>query len=76
MMSFYLFYFILPVNSYHSNLRNSTYDTYVGQGSLIKGMDEGLLGMCVGERRSIIIPPFLAYDDKGYGIIINYFHDL
>lgn len=50
-----------------SNLRNSTYDTYVGQGSLIKGMDEGLLGMCVGERRSIIIPPFLAYDDKGYG---------
>uniref|UniRef100_A0A672RAA2 peptidylprolyl isomerase n=1 Tax=Sinocyclocheilus grahami TaxID=75366 RepID=A0A672RAA2_SINGR len=50
-----------------SHLRNSTYDTYVGQGSLIRGMEEGLLGMCVGERRLIIIPPFLAYDDKGYG---------
>uniref|UniRef100_A0A3B1IKP4 peptidylprolyl isomerase n=1 Tax=Astyanax mexicanus TaxID=7994 RepID=A0A3B1IKP4_ASTMX len=47
--------------------RNSTYDTYVGQGDLIKGMDEGLLGMCISERRSIIIPPFLAYGEKGYG---------
>ncbi|XP_077051663.1 peptidyl-prolyl cis-trans isomerase FKBP10 isoform X1 [Siphateles boraxobius] len=50
-----------------SQLQNSTYDTYVREGNLIKGMVEGILGMCVGERRSIIIPPFLAYDDKGYG---------
>uniref|UniRef100_A0AAY4B947 peptidylprolyl isomerase n=1 Tax=Denticeps clupeoides TaxID=299321 RepID=A0AAY4B947_9TELE len=50
-----------------SHFRNQTYDTYVGYGYLIKGMDQGLLGMCVGERRSIIIPPFLAYEDKGYG---------
>ncbi|NXD65740.1 FKB10 isomerase, partial [Eolophus roseicapillus] len=47
--------------------KNSTYDTYVGMGSLIKGMDQGLLGMCAGEKRSIIIPPFLAYGEKGYG---------
>uniref|UniRef100_A0A3B4E348 peptidylprolyl isomerase n=1 Tax=Pygocentrus nattereri TaxID=42514 RepID=A0A3B4E348_PYGNA len=47
--------------------RNITYNTYVGQGELIKGMDEGLLGTCIGERRSIIIPPFLAYGEKGYG---------
>ncbi|XP_060921853.1 peptidyl-prolyl cis-trans isomerase FKBP10 [Labrus mixtus] len=47
--------------------RNTTYDTYLGQGDLIKGMDEGLLGMCVGERRVIIIPPFLAYGENGYG---------
>ncbi|XP_056597557.1 peptidyl-prolyl cis-trans isomerase FKBP10 [Triplophysa dalaica] len=46
---------------------NSTYDTYVGQGSLIRGVEQGILGMCVGERRSIIIPPFLAYDKNGYG---------
>ncbi|XP_048470336.1 peptidyl-prolyl cis-trans isomerase FKBP10-like [Rhincodon typus] len=50
-----------------SHNRMSTYDTYVGIGWLIKGMDEGLLGMCVGERRIIIIPPFLAYGETGYG---------
>ncbi|KAG9343968.1 hypothetical protein JZ751_012443 [Albula glossodonta] len=47
--------------------KNQTYDAYVGQGELIKGMDEGLLGMCVGEMRTIIIPPFLAYGEAGYG---------
>ncbi|XP_078501572.1 peptidyl-prolyl cis-trans isomerase FKBP10 isoform X1 [Lissotriton helveticus] len=50
--------------------RSSTYDTYVGSGWLIKGMDEGLLGMCVGEQRKIIVPPFLGYGEKGYGTII------
>ncbi|KAM9843293.1 peptidyl-prolyl cis-trans isomerase FKBP10 [Aulostomus maculatus] len=50
-----------------SYMRNSTYDTYLGKGDLIKGMEEGLLGMCVGERRIIIVPPFLAYGETGYG---------
>ena len=39
----------------------------MGSGWLIKGMDQGLLGMCPGERRKIVIPPFLAYGEKGYG---------
>lgn len=64
----------MSVNSYHSHLQNSTYNTYVREGNLIKGMEEGILGMCVGERRSIIIPPFMAYDDKGYGIIIVFIY--
>lgn len=50
--------------------RLSTYDTYVGTGSLIKGMDAGLQGMCTGERRNVIIPPFLAYGEKGYSTVI------
>ncbi|XP_018412102.1 PREDICTED: peptidyl-prolyl cis-trans isomerase FKBP10 isoform X2 [Nanorana parkeri] len=50
--------------------RSSTYDTYVGSGWLIKGMDQGLLGMCAGELRKITIPPFLAYGEKGYGTVI------
>ncbi|XP_069763236.1 peptidyl-prolyl cis-trans isomerase FKBP10-like [Narcine bancroftii] len=50
-----------------SHSRMKTYDTYVGVGWLIKGMEEGLLGMCVGERRIITIPPFLAYGEDGYG---------
>uniref|UniRef100_A0A8C6WFZ3 peptidylprolyl isomerase n=1 Tax=Neogobius melanostomus TaxID=47308 RepID=A0A8C6WFZ3_9GOBI len=50
-----------------SYLRNATYDTYLGQGDLIEGMEEGLLGMCVGERRVVIVPPFLGYGENGSG---------
>lgn len=63
----------LPLQQHHLYLilcsysSGGTYDTYVGSGWLIKGMDQGLLGMCPGERRKIIIPPFLAYGEKGYG---------
>lgn len=56
-----------PSFSTTSYSKGSTYDTYVGTGWLIKGMDQALLGMCAGEKRSIIIPPFLAYGEKGYG---------
>ncbi|XP_064409213.1 peptidyl-prolyl cis-trans isomerase FKBP10 isoform X2 [Latimeria chalumnae] len=50
-----------------SHTRLQTYDTYIGIGWLIAGMDEGLLGMCVGEKRIITIPPFLAYGENGDG---------
>ncbi|KAM7245319.1 hypothetical protein CapIbe_003845 [Capra ibex] len=50
-----------------SHNRMKTYDTYVGIGWLIPGMDKGLLGMCVGEKRIITIPPFLAYGEDGDG---------
>jgi peptidylprolyl isomerase len=33
----------------------------IGVGSLIKGFDDGLLGMKVGETKTIVIPPELAY---------------
>ncbi|GAA6082409.1 peptidyl-prolyl cis-trans isomerase FKBP10 [Tachysurus ichikawai] len=54
-----------------SHGQNVTYDTYVDEDHLISGMVQGLMGMCVGEKRSIIIPPFLAYGEKGYGIYIH-----
>jgi len=53
---------------FHSSYEEEqTYNTYVGQGWLIKGMDEGLLGACQGERRRITIPPHMAYGGKGDG---------
>uniref|UniRef100_A0A3B3QFY2 peptidylprolyl isomerase n=1 Tax=Paramormyrops kingsleyae TaxID=1676925 RepID=A0A3B3QFY2_9TELE len=55
-------------DSSHTRLR--TYDTYVGIGWLIAGMDKGLLGMCVGEKRVITMPPFLGYGENGDGDII------
>lgn len=56
-----------------SHNRMKTYDTYVGIGWLIPGMDKGLLGMCVGEKRIITIPPFLAYGEDGDGKSFPFF---
>ncbi|XP_068161077.1 peptidyl-prolyl cis-trans isomerase FKBP10 [Antennarius striatus] len=50
--------------------RNSTYNTYIGMGYVIPGMDQGLLGVCSGERRRVIIPPHLAYGEQGVGDVI------
>ncbi|XP_062387305.1 peptidyl-prolyl cis-trans isomerase FKBP10 isoform X1 [Sardina pilchardus] len=47
--------------------RQQTQDSLVGEGWLIAGLEEGLQGMCVGERRSIQVPPFNGYGEKGYG---------
>lgn len=38
---------------------------------MIKGWDQGLLGMCEGEKRRITIPPELAYGDKGFDNLIK-----
>ncbi|XP_034425944.1 peptidyl-prolyl cis-trans isomerase FKBP10 isoform X2 [Hippoglossus hippoglossus] len=50
--------------------RNNTYNTYIGMGYVIAGMDQGLVGVCVGEKRRVIIPPHLAYGEQGAGNII------
>jgi FKBP-type peptidyl-prolyl cis-trans isomerase len=41
----------------------------VGRGEVIKGWDEAFLSMKKGEKRILIIPPSLAYGDKGMGTI-------
>jgi peptidylprolyl isomerase len=42
----------------------------LGAGRVIAGWDQGLQGMKVGGRRQLIIPPGMAYGDRGAGTAI------
>lgn len=39
----------------------------LGMGQVIAGWDQGLLNICAGEKRKLIIPPDLAYGSAGAG---------
>lgn len=53
----------------NSKKRGAPFEFKVGASQVIKGWDEGLVGMKVGGERVLVVPPEKAYGEKGIGPI-------
>ncbi|HKI06151.1 MAG TPA: FKBP-type peptidyl-prolyl cis-trans isomerase [Thermoanaerobaculia bacterium] len=50
--------------------RDRPFTFRLGAGDALKGWDEGLVGMKVGGRRRLVIPPGLGFGKQGVGSVV------
>jgi peptidylprolyl isomerase len=55
---------------FDSSVTRAPFDFTLGKNQVIKGWEEGVLTMRVGGKRSLILPPSLAYGARGVGTVI------
>ena len=52
-----------------SNARGKPFQCVIGTGRVIKGWDQGIIGMQVGGKRRLFVPAHLAYGERSMGAI-------
>lgn len=53
----------------NSRTRGEPFTFTVGAGNVIPGWEQGVIGMQVGGKRVLVVPPTLAYGERGTGPI-------
>lgn len=51
--------------------KDRPFECVIGTGRVIKGWDQGILGMKVGGKRKLFVPAHLAYGERQVGPIIK-----
>ena len=54
-----------------SHDRGKPFQCVIGTGRVIKGWDQGLIGMQVGGKRKLFVPAHLAYGERQVGPLIK-----